>query len=92
VLRKARHAYPTNEEIARALAMSFFRSRECREGLSALSPFEARSTKPSTFNVLALLQTCLKNRPEVVRLLRRSLEIDPNQPEVARSLASAEGR
>ncbi|HSE62587.1 MAG TPA: hypothetical protein VLG15_03160, partial [Thermoanaerobaculia bacterium] len=85
------HSYPRNEEIARGLAMNLFRERECRRAVGVLAPFEAATTSPHTFNVLALLQTCLENRPEVVRLLRRSLAIDPNQPEVARSLRAAEG-
>jgi predicted AlkP superfamily phosphohydrolase/phosphomutase/Flp pilus assembly protein TadD len=91
VLEKARRAYPTNEDIARALAMRLFRDRDCAHGLTALARFEGQTKNPSTFNVLALLQTCLGNRPEVVRLLRRSLEINPNQPEVSRSLRAAEG-
>jgi Flp pilus assembly protein TadD len=91
VLEKALHSYPRNEEIARGLAMNLFRERECRRAVGVLAPFEAATTSPHTFNVLALLQTCLENRPEVVRLLRRSLAIDPNQPEVARSLRAAEG-
>jgi predicted AlkP superfamily phosphohydrolase/phosphomutase/tetratricopeptide (TPR) repeat protein len=91
VLEKARHSYPANEDIARALAMSLFRSRDCRAGIDALSRFEAATTSPSTLNVLALLETCLGNRPEVVRLLRRSLALRSDQPEVLRSLRAAEG-
>jgi len=91
LLEKALHSYPRNEEIARGLAMNLFRERECRRAVGVLSPFEAATASPHTFNVLALLQTCLENRPEVVRLLRRSLEVDPNQPDVARSLRAAEG-
>jgi predicted AlkP superfamily phosphohydrolase/phosphomutase len=91
VLEKARHSYPANEDISRALAMSLFRSRDCRAGIDALSRFEAATTSPSTLNVLALLETCLGNRPEVVRLLRRSLALKPEQPEVLRSLRAAEG-
>jgi Flp pilus assembly protein TadD len=91
VLASAARAYPVNEEISRALAMELFRARDCRRGLAVLSPFEAATNAPSTFNVLALLQTCLENRPEVVRLLRRSLELNPDQPDVARSLRAAEG-
>jgi hypothetical protein len=71
--------------------MRLFRDRACAEGLTALSRFEAGTTKPSTLNVLALLQTCLENRAEVVRLLRRSLELNPDQPDVVRSLRAAEG-
>jgi hypothetical protein len=37
-------------------------------------------------NDLALFYTCLADREEVMRLLGRSLALDPNQPEVARSL------
>jgi hypothetical protein len=91
VLEKARRAYPANEDIARALAMRLFRDRECEEGLTSFSRFEGQTKNPGTFNVLALLQTCLGNRAEVVRLLRRSLELRPDQPEVARSLRAAEG-
>jgi Flp pilus assembly protein TadD len=91
VLQKAQRAYPANEDIARALAMRRFHDRDCAQGLTALSRFEGQTTNPSTFNVLALLQTCLGNRSEVVRLLRLSLEVKPDQPEVVRSLRAAEG-
>ena len=91
VLSNAARAYPVNEEIARALAMELFRARDCRSGAAALSRFEANTTNLSTLNVLALLQTCLENRAEVVRLLRRSLELKPDQPDVIRSLRAAEG-
>ncbi|MDQ5857524.1 MAG: hypothetical protein M3542_04500, partial [Acidobacteriota bacterium] len=67
------------------------RTQDCRAGLDVLSRFEATTTSPSTLNVLALLQTCLENRAEVVRLLRRSLELKPDQPDVASSLRAAEG-
>ena len=89
VLASAARAYPANEEIVRALAMELFRAHDCRRGLAVLSPFEATTKAPSTFNVLALLQTCLENRAEVVRLLERSLALNPDQPEVARSLSVA---
>ncbi|HMA18467.1 MAG TPA: alkaline phosphatase family protein, partial [Thermoanaerobaculia bacterium] len=91
LLDRAAQSYPASEDIARALAMELSRARDCRRGLAVLSGFEAATKSVSTLNVLALLQTCLEDRPEVVRLLRRSLELDPNQPEVARSLRVAEG-
>ncbi len=91
LLANASRAHPANEDIARSLAMELFRARDCRRGLAVLSPFEAATTSPSTFNVLALLQTCLENRAEVVRLLSRSLELKRDQPDVARSLKAAEG-
>ncbi|HSD72513.1 MAG TPA: alkaline phosphatase family protein [Thermoanaerobaculia bacterium] len=91
LLGRALQSHPASEDIARALAMELFRAKDCRRGVAVLSGFEAATKSPGTLNVLALLQTCLENRPEVVRLLRRSLEIDPNQPEVAHSLRAAEG-
>jgi predicted AlkP superfamily phosphohydrolase/phosphomutase len=91
VLSSATRSNPASEEIARVLAVELFRAKDCRRGLAALSRFEAATKSTDTLNVLALLQTCLENRPEVVRLLRRSLEMDPNQPEVAHSLRAAEG-
>ena len=92
LLEKALHSYPANEEIARGLGVTMYRAKDCRAGLDALSRFEAATESPSTLNVLALLHTCLGNRAEVVRLLDRSLELNPNQPDVVRSLAAAEGR
>jgi hypothetical protein len=41
---------------------------------------------PKTLNDLALFETCLVHREAVIRLLERSLSLDPNQPEVARTL------
>ena len=92
LLDKALHSYPANEEIARMLGMTSYRQKDCEAGVGALSRFEATTRSPSTLNVLALLHTCLGNRAEVVRLLDRSLVLDPNQPDVVRSLAAAEGR
>ena len=91
LLEKALHSYPANEEIARATALARYRGKDCQAGIDALSRFEAATTNPSTLNVLALLHTCLGNRAEVVRLLDRSLVLNPNQPDVVRSLAAAEG-
>ena len=92
VLEKGLRAYPQNEEIARALAMAHFRAHDCGSGAAALSRFEATTTNPDTLNALALLQTCLQNRAEVVRLLRRSLELKLDQPDVVRALQRAEGQ
>jgi tetratricopeptide (TPR) repeat protein len=91
LLAKGLHSYPHNEEIARALAMALFRARECASGVTVLSRFEAATRNPDTLNALALLETCLENRPEVVRLLRRSLELKPDQRDVVQALRRAEG-
>jgi predicted AlkP superfamily phosphohydrolase/phosphomutase/tetratricopeptide (TPR) repeat protein len=91
LLLRARREHPGSEEIARAYGHLLQRSGDCEGALQVLAPFEAATRQPRTINALALFQTCLGNRPEVVRLLERSLALDPNQPEVARSLALARG-
>ena len=91
LLARAAALYPKSEEIARDLASLRARSRDCKAALAGLGPFERESRDFRTFNTLALVETCLGNRPEVVRLLDRSLALNPEQPEVARSLAVARG-
>jgi Flp pilus assembly protein TadD len=91
VLERGTRAFPASEPIAREYALALFRAHDCSRALAVLAPFEAASREPRTFNALALVQTCLKNRPEVVRLLERSLAVKPDQPEVARSLSVARG-
>lgn len=89
LLEEAVRAYPDNEEIARDLGLLLFRGKDCAGAWAALSRFETGSREPRTFNDLALFQTCLGNRGEVLRLLERSLALNPDQPEVARSLTIA---
>ena len=91
ILERGVREYPGNEALARELGMARFRARDCRGAVAALSGFEAASRDPRTFNALALFQTCLEDRPAVVRLLERSLAVKPDQPEVAHSLAVARG-
>lgn len=89
LLQRAARLFPGNEEIAREYAILLYRAEECPKALAELLPFESVSRQPQTFNALALFQTCLGNRNEVIHLLTRSLALDPKQPEVARSLAVA---
>jgi predicted AlkP superfamily phosphohydrolase/phosphomutase/Tfp pilus assembly protein PilF len=91
LLLRARRDHSGNEEIARAYGHLLQRSGDCEGALQVLAPFEAATRQARTINALALFQTCLDNRPEVVRLLERSLAIDPNQPDVARALGVARG-
>jgi tetratricopeptide (TPR) repeat protein len=88
LLERAARTYPDNEAIARDLALLRYRSRDCPGAVSALSRFEAATKDSKTLNDLALFETCLVNREAVIRLLERSLALDPNQPEVARTLAN----
>ncbi|HKA37761.1 MAG TPA: alkaline phosphatase family protein [Thermoanaerobaculia bacterium] len=86
LLERAAREYPQSEGIARELAMLRYRAKDCGGAAAALSPFEAGTKEARTLNDLALFQTCLVHREEVIRLLERSLALDPNQPEVARTL------
>jgi predicted AlkP superfamily phosphohydrolase/phosphomutase len=92
LLDRASRLYPGSEGVARELARLRYRAKDCRGALAALSRFEAASRQPQTFNDLALFQACLGSRAEVVRLLERSLALDPNQSEVAQALGRARER
>jgi tetratricopeptide (TPR) repeat protein len=88
LLERAARTYPDNEAVARELAMLSYRSRDCPGAVAALSRFEASTKDAKIFNALALFETCLVHREAVIRLLERSLALDPNQTEVARTLAN----
>ena len=92
LLERASRAYPGNEGIARDLGLVRYRGRDCRGAVRALAPYEASTRDPRTLNTLALFQTCLEDREAVIRLLERSLALQPNQPEIARSLERVRGR
>jgi predicted AlkP superfamily phosphohydrolase/phosphomutase/Flp pilus assembly protein TadD len=91
LLERAAAVYPKSEEIARDLARLRVRLKDCASALAGLAPFESTSSDPRTFNTLALIQTCRGDRSEVARLLQRSLDLKPDQPEVARLLSVARG-
>jgi len=88
LLELATRAYPDNEPIARDLALLRYRSHDCSGAIATLSRFAAAAKDPKTLNNLALFETCLVHREAVIRLLERSLSLDPNQPDVARTLAA----
>ena len=87
LLERAARTYPDSEGVARELAMVRYRSRDCAGAAAALSRFDAATTDSRTLNDLALFATCHADREAVIRLLERSLALDPNQPEVARTLS-----
>jgi predicted AlkP superfamily phosphohydrolase/phosphomutase len=91
VLERGAKAFPDDENIARALAVSYYQAKSCSQADALLGRFEARTQNPETLNALALVRTCLGRRDEAVRLFRRSLSINPNQDTVVRSLAVLEG-
>nr|MDQ2970403.1 alkaline phosphatase family protein [Acidobacteriota bacterium] len=87
LLERAARSYPESEGVARELARAKYRSRDCTGAAAALSRFDAATTDPRTLNDLALFATCRADREAVMRFLERSLALDPNQPEVARTLS-----
>jgi predicted AlkP superfamily phosphohydrolase/phosphomutase/Tfp pilus assembly protein PilF len=88
LVERAARIFPDNEAIARDLGLLRYHSRDCQGALAALTRFEAATKDPKTVNDLALFETCLVHREAVIRLLERSLALDPNQPEVARTLSA----
>ena len=86
VLERGAGLYPDDEPIHRALALLFFRGKECRRADETLSHFEATTHEPQTLNALALVRACLGRRDEAVVLFRRSLALVPNQKTVMESL------
>lgn len=75
-----------SEPLARAVAISRYRRKDCPGGFAILSEFEEKTTDPNTLNYLALLKTCLGRRQEAVALLQRSLALKPDQPGAIQSL------
>ncbi|MGH9441982.1 MAG: alkaline phosphatase family protein, partial [Thermoanaerobaculia bacterium] len=86
LLERAAGLFPDREDLARALADSRFRARDCAGALAAVEKFEAATTRPETLNELALLNTCLGRRDRAVELFHRSLAIAPDQGRVRESL------
>ncbi|HYX19918.1 MAG TPA: alkaline phosphatase family protein [Thermoanaerobaculia bacterium] len=86
VLVRGASLYPDDEPIHRALALLFFKGKDCRRASETLSRFEASTREPQTLNALALVRACLGQRDEAVALFRRSLALVPNQKTVIESL------
>jgi len=88
ILEQAIARYPDNEALAREAASLLYRGKDCRGAIGKLARFEETTKDPKTLNALALFHTCLADREAVIRLLERSLVLAPNQPEIARLLAT----
>lgn len=86
LLARAETEFPGNEAIARERGRLLHENKDCAGAVKALTPFEASTADPRTLNDLALYETCLGRREAVERLLARSLELKPDQPDVARAL------
>jgi Tfp pilus assembly protein PilF len=60
--------------------------KRCRESYETISPFLAKSENAETFNVAGLASLCIGKKDEARRLLSRSLEIKPDQPQIRKML------
>lgn len=86
VLERGARLYPDDEPIHRALALLFFKAKDCRRADETLSRFETTTHEPQTLNTLALVRACLGRRDDAIVLFRRSLALVPNQKTVLESL------
>jgi tetratricopeptide (TPR) repeat protein len=91
VLERGAQLYPDYETIHRALALLYFKGKDCRRGDATLSRFETATQEPQTLNALALIRACLGRKDDAVALFRRSLAMVPNQKTVVRSLEVLQG-
>jgi predicted AlkP superfamily phosphohydrolase/phosphomutase len=87
LLRAAHAAYPQSESYARNYALLLSRKNRCREAHDVIESHET-SNQPETLNVAGIVEACLDRPDKVEALLRRSLELDPNQPRVREALAA----
>jgi tetratricopeptide (TPR) repeat protein len=87
LFRAAAGALPGNEAIARDLSLALSRGGECREAAASIARFE-ESRSVETLNVAGLAEQCAGSPDRARLLLQRSLEINPDQPEVAAALSS----
>jgi predicted AlkP superfamily phosphohydrolase/phosphomutase/tetratricopeptide (TPR) repeat protein len=86
ILERGAAKYPASEDIQRAAALMYYRTKDCRRGDAVLSHFEAATEDTQTLNALALIRACLGRKNDAIALFRRSLAIAPNQKGVIESL------
>ncbi|MGH9316570.1 MAG: tetratricopeptide repeat protein, partial [Thermoanaerobaculia bacterium] len=90
LLKRAVREYPDNEVCAREYGFALVHRGEdpedCREAYRVVARFEAATSDPETLNALGLIETCLGERENALRLLERSLALKPDQPGVVASL------
>lgn len=87
LLRAAHAAYPPSELYARGYALLLSRKNRCREAKGVIESYET-SSQAETLNVAGIVEACLDRPDKVEKLLRRSLELNPNQPKVREALAA----
>jgi predicted AlkP superfamily phosphohydrolase/phosphomutase/tetratricopeptide (TPR) repeat protein len=90
LLERGARAYPDSESVARELALTRYRSKDCAGAWDAVARFEPSTRSAETINALGLIQTCRGRREEAIGLFRRSLTIKADQPGVVQSLSVLE--
>ncbi|MGH9442740.1 MAG: alkaline phosphatase family protein [Thermoanaerobaculia bacterium] len=86
LLLEARRKHPGSEPIEVSLAGLRLGQKKCQDSYDALRPFLGSSDNPETYNVAGLASLCLGRGEEGRRLLARSLEIKPDQPQIRKIL------
>jgi tetratricopeptide (TPR) repeat protein len=86
LLVEAQRKHPDSEPIVVSLAGLRLGQKRCDESYEALRPFLARSDSAETYNVAGLASLCLGRKDEARKLLARSLEIKPDQPQIRKML------
>jgi len=79
--------YPENPSYARDLALMLARAKQCDAAERIMAPLES-SNDWQSLNVAAIVETCLDRPDRVGVLLRRSIEINPDQPSVREAIDS----
>lgn len=86
LLVEARRKNPESEPIVVSLAGLRLGQKRCQESYETVSPFLSRSENAETYNVAGLASLCIGKKDEARRLLSRSLEIQPDQPQIRKML------
>lgn len=86
LLVEARRKNPESEPIVVSLAGLWLGQKRCQESYETVSPFLSRSENAETYNVAGLASLCIGKKDEAQRLLSRSLEIKPDQPQIRKML------
>lgn len=86
LLVEARRKHPESEPIVVSLAGFRLGQKRCQDAYEEIRPFLAKSENAETYNVAGLASLCIGRKDEARRLLSRSLEIKPDQPQIRKML------
>ena len=81
-----------SRQASKIVAASYAGLKDWREALIYLERLRAEATEASVLNLAAECHLNLNEPEKAVPLLRRSLEVDPDQPDIKTLLETAEKR